>query len=179
MVIDQSFGDMSVTGGLADAKTFTQMMEAALDENPLADVFVRMHPDVAAGHCPGFLDRLPQDPRLYLLHANDCPWSVLDGVETVYCVTSLMGFEGAIAGKRVRCFGMPFYAGWGITEDEMKCSRRTSRRTIDEVVTAAYILYARYVNHAQGVSCQVEDICELLIEERNDCRLSVGYKAKK
>ncbi|MGJ7724790.1 capsular polysaccharide export protein, LipB/KpsS family [Escherichia coli] len=30
-------------------------------------------------------------------------------------MTSLSGFEALLHGKRVFCYGMPFYAGWGLT----------------------------------------------------------------
>ena len=45
------------------------------------------------------------------------PWSLLDAVDAVYTVSSGLGFEAVLAGKRVVTFGSPFYAGWGFTED--------------------------------------------------------------
>ena len=59
---------------------------------------------------------------------------VLARVNAVYTVSSLTGFEALIRGLPVRCFGVPFYAGWGATPDE--ASARTSadaerrRRTV-------------------------------------------------
>ena len=35
-----------------------------------------------------------------------------------------MGFEALLWGKPVRCFGMPFYAGWGLTRDELPAPAR-------------------------------------------------------
>ena len=32
-------------------------------------------------------------------------------------MTSLLGFEALLRGKSVTCLGLPFYAGWGLTDD--------------------------------------------------------------
>lgn len=51
----------------------------------------------------------------------------------MYVVTSQLGFEALLAGKRVHCFGMPFYAGWGLTEDSQSCARRSVERSLEAV----------------------------------------------
>jgi capsular polysaccharide export protein len=38
--------------------------------------------------------------------------------DELHTMTSLSGFEALMHGKRVFCYGMPFYAGWGLTQDE-------------------------------------------------------------
>lgn len=166
LVIDQTYGDMSVTGALANEKSFRFMLQAALDENPEADIIVKTHPDVLAGYRKGYLPTIPDDPRIQLLTDNVSPWSVLDGVRKVYTVSSLLGFEALLAGKEVRCFGMPFYAGWGLTEDELTCSRRTRHCTLDEIFAVAYLKYARYVDPIKGKRCAIEEIIPLLADRR-------------
>ena len=52
------------------------------------------------------------------------PVRLLEKAEAVYCVTSQMGFEALLWGKPVRTFGMPFYAGWGLTQDELPSPAR-------------------------------------------------------
>lgn len=166
LVIDQTLGDMSVTGALADEESFKQMLQAALAENPTAEIIVKTHPDVLAGHRKGYLPTIPADPRIQLLVEDVHPWSVLDGVTKVYTVSSLLGFEALLAGKPVRCFGMPFYACWGLTEDELTCSRRTRNCTLDELFAAAYLKYARYVDPISGKRCEIERIITLLADRR-------------
>jgi capsular polysaccharide export protein len=166
LVIDQTFGDMSVTGALASEQSFQRMLQAALDENPTTEVIVKTHPDVLAGHRKGYLGTIPDHPRIQLLVDDVHPWSVLDSVSKVYTVSSLLGFEALLAGKIVRCFGMPFYAGWGLTEDELTCSRRTRKCTLDEVFAAAYLKYARYVDPISGKRCEIERIITLLADRR-------------
>jgi capsular polysaccharide export protein len=68
--------------------------------------------------------------------------------DEVITMTSLLGFEALLRGKPVTCHGMPFYAGWGVTNDRMRCERRSRPRAIDEILAAAYLRYARYVDPA-------------------------------
>jgi capsular polysaccharide export protein len=166
LVLDQTWNDASMTGGMADERTFARMLQAAIDENPHAEVVVKTHPDVLAGHRRGYLSEIPKHPRLRLLAEDLHPWALLDGVETVYTVTSLMGAEALLAGKRVRCFGLPFYAGWGLTEDEIVCPRRGRQRSLDELFAAAWMLYARYVDPMTGERCGIERIIALLADRR-------------
>lgn len=166
LVIDQTFDDMSVSGALANKESFHKMLQAALDENPDADIIVKTHPDVLAGHRKGYLSTIPDDPRIQLLSDDVHPWSVLDGVSTVYTVSSLLGFEALLVGKNVHCFGMPFYAGWGLTTDELTCDRRTRKCSLDEVFAAAYLKYARYVDPIRKERCEIEQIITLLSDRR-------------
>lgn len=45
--------------------------------------------------------------------------------DEVHTMTSLSGFEALLHGKQVHCYGLPFYAGWGLTVDEHHCPRRS------------------------------------------------------
>ncbi len=49
LVVDQTFGDMSVAKGNASADSFRLMLETAKAENPNAEVWVKVHPDVLCG----------------------------------------------------------------------------------------------------------------------------------
>lgn len=174
LVIDQTFDDMSVTGALANEESFQDMLQAAMDENPSAEIMVKTHPDVLAGHRKGYLPTIPDDPRIQLLSDDVHPWSVLDGVNKVYTVSSLLGFEALLAGKVVRCFGMPFYAGWGLTTDELTCERRTRQCSLDEVFAAAYLKYARYVDPIRKERCEIEQIITLLSDRRRHWHQTQG-----
>ena len=39
-------------------------------------------------------------------------------------MTSLVGFEALLRNKKVYTYGLPFYAGWGLTIDAMPIERR-------------------------------------------------------
>ena len=62
---------------------------------------------------------------------------------------------------------MPFYAGWGITDDRVTCERRKRRLSVEEVFTAAYILYTRYANPYQKRPSDIFDTIEEIVSQRN------------
>ena len=164
LVIDQTFDDCSVTCGLADAETFSQMLAAAVEENPDADIIVKIHPDVLAGKKRGYLTHIENSSsRIHLLAKEVNPLSLIEKVDRVYTVTSQMGFEALLLGKPVECFGIPFYAGWGLTHDRQTLARRTRRRTLEELFAASYILYSRYLNPYTHKTGTLEDVLEYLI----------------
>ena len=49
LLIDQTFGDMAIQYGGADAATFETMFQTAVQENPQAEIWVKTHPDVLSG----------------------------------------------------------------------------------------------------------------------------------
>ncbi|HEV8315232.1 MAG TPA: capsular polysaccharide biosynthesis protein, partial [Burkholderiaceae bacterium] len=127
LVVDQTFGDESIRCGLADDEvSFARMLDAALDEHPGQPVLVKVHPDVLAGRKRGHFERLSpgQAARVTLWASEAHPPSLLESTRCVYAVTSQMGFEALLWGKPVRCFGMPFYAGWGLSGDELSAPSR-------------------------------------------------------
>ncbi len=166
LVIDQTAGDASVSLGMADAQSFTRMLDAALERHAPGHVCVKTHPDVIAGKKQGYLNDAASRAGVTLIAADCSPLSLLAGVDEVYTVTSQMGFEALMLGLPVHCFGMPFYAGWGATIDHMACPRRVRRRSVEEIFAAAYLRYARYVNPVTGGRCDIHDIISLLAEQR-------------
>lgn len=167
LVVDQTAGDASVAGGLADADTFARMLAAAEaaagDEGRL---IVKTHPDVIAGRRQGYLTALAAARGHQVFAEPVNPWSLFDVVDGVYTVTSQLGFEALVAGLPVHCFGLPFYAGWGVTEDAQRCSRRSVRRPLAEIFAAAYLVYARYVDPFTGKAGSLEATIELAADLR-------------
>ena len=176
LVLDQTLGDAAIEGGLADQASFDRMLGAALADEPGADILVRRHPATAAGLKPGWLpDELPGGARFF-----DAPCStasLLAEVDAVYTVTSLAGFEALIRGLPVRCFGMPFYAGWGATRDEIASQRRTTKRTPLEIFAAALMVYARYIDPVTGRACGIEAAIDRLAAFRARADLHAGFTA--
>jgi capsular polysaccharide export protein len=158
LVCDQTFGDLSVQHGGADAADFRRMLEAALSENPACQILVKRHPDVVMGRKRGYLNATigSIDPRIQLI-VEDChAASLLERAEAVYTVTSQMGFEALLWGKKVRCFGMPFYAGWGLTLDDREAPSRRSAVGLEQLVHAALVRYPRYLDPETGEPCEAE-----------------------
>lgn len=108
LVVDQTAGDLSVRYGMATAQAFTRMLQAAFDEYPKAEILVKTHPDVLAGTKQGYLTAINETDRIRLIAQNVNPRALLETVDHVYVVTSLLGFEALLLRKRVTCFGAPF-----------------------------------------------------------------------
>ena len=144
LVIDQTAGDESIAGGLADGESFARMFEAAMAENPGATIAVKLHPEVIAGTKAGYLGDLARREGAVLLAENVSPWALLELSPVVYTVSSQFGFEALMAGCKVVCFGAAFYSGWGLTDDRLSLPRRTRRITRDELAAAVYLRYSCY-----------------------------------
>lgn len=171
LVVDQTVGDMSVQLGGASAKSFTDMLVAAREDNPNATIYLKTHPEVTSGRKAGYLTQIQPDARTVLLRAAINPMSLLDQVDKVYVVTSTMGFEALLAGKPVVCFGVPWYAGWGATDDRCKDSpawaRRKRRRSVEELFAAAYVHYARYLNPVTRQRGNMMDTIAWLVRQKD------------
>jgi capsular polysaccharide export protein len=87
---------------------------------------------------------------------------LLGQVDEVHTLTSLTGFEALLRGVSVTTYGLPFYAGWGLSIDQLHCERRSRRLTLDELVAATLILYPRYIDPRTGESVTPEQAVALL-----------------
>lgn len=174
LVLDQTAGDMSVALGGASAQSFADMLQAALDENPQATIYVKTHPEVSSGRKGGYLTAVQNSARVVVLRAAVNPLSLIQQMSKVYVVSSTMGFEALLAGKPVTCFGVPWYAGWGVTDDRQPnhpaMQRRAAgtgrRRTVDELFAAGYLHYTRYLNPYTHQRGEMADVMHWLVQQR-------------
>lgn len=168
LIIDQTRNDPSISYGMANALTFEIMLEKAKYENPSKRILIKSHPAVIAGAAQGHFDLADKSVDFILSEIN--PWQLLEGADKVYTVSSGMGMEALIAGKTVHCFGMPFYAGWGLTNDELKIDRRTSSVSIENLFSAAYLEYPTYYDPYLDKITTFERVVELLsfMRKQND-----------
>lgn len=167
LVVDQTFGDLSVRLGGASAETFVEMFEAARNENPGAHIYVKTHPEVSSGQKTGYLANLEDIEGVTVIRDAVNPLSLIGRVDRVYVVTSQMGFEALLAGKQVSCFGLPFYAGWGVTDDRQLCVRRGRKRSVREIFAAAYVRYSRYLDPTTHRRGRLADVIRFLAHQRS------------
>jgi capsule polysaccharide export protein KpsC/LpsZ len=172
LLVDQRRGDLSVTKGLADETSFRDLVISACRENPDRTILVKRHPDAMSGGKQSYfssesLAEWGSFPNLVLIDYETNPHALFDCCSKVYVVTSGMGFEALMRGLEVHCFGMPFYAGWGLTKDRRTCRRRKRRRTVEEVFFAACILHSRYFDPTRLVPCCLEEAIEALARARD------------
>lgn len=175
LVVDQTFEDISIKAGLADGDSFIFMLKQAIKEHSSAQVLVKVHPDVISGKKKGYLLSVAKALGCQVVNQNISPWALFEIVEEVYVVTSQLGFEALLAGKKVHCFGAPFFSGWGLTEDHIKVPRRNKyNRTLLQVFYAAYIEYCKYVNPYNGKIMSLEETVFLINDQREFTRKTKG-----
>ena len=79
-------------------------------------------------------------------------------VDEVHTLTSLVGFEALLRGLRVSTYGVPFYAGWGLTDDRHPHPRRTRRLSLDELVCGTLVRYPMYLDPATLAASTPEEV---------------------
>lgn len=158
--------DASITRGSSWIRTNQALLQEVRKQNPQAFVLYKPHPDVQSAGRKGALPQ--KDPQgLYDLLLEDISISeLLSQVHEVHTMSSLAGFEALLRGVQVSTYGLPFYAGWGLTRDMQTCPRRTRRLSLDELVAGTLILYPVYVEPRSGHICNIETIIQLLVQAR-------------
>ncbi len=169
LVVDQSYGDMSIIKGLATEDTFRIMLEKAIAENPDADIIVKTHPDTLTGRNQGgYYTKLKSENNIYAFTSAINPISLIKYVDKVYVCSTQLGFEALMCGKEVHTFGMPFYAGWGLTVDYLTCDRRKNKRSLEELFYITYVLYSHYMNPETNLPCELEEAISYILKLRNE-----------
>ncbi|EAI7262111.1 capsular polysaccharide biosynthesis protein [Campylobacter lari] len=146
LIITQVANDASLKFGLAKDFSTQDMINDAIKENPNAKIYIKIHPDVLSGKKQSDFNAQDLPSKCVVIKENYNPIELLSYFKKVYTKTSGMGFEALMLGCECVCYGMPFYAGWGLTQDKQVCKRRLKKRTLEEVFYAAYILYSEYFN---------------------------------
>ena len=166
LVPGQVESDASIAFGAVDIRTNLDLLRAVRQSRPQAWLIYKPHPDVVAGlrdrgrgeeQAAAYCDEVVQDVSMHEL---------LGAVDEVHVMTSLTGFEALLRGKPVVCWGLPFYAGWGLTEDRHGLSRRSRRLTLDELVAAALLLYPVYLSRVTRRRCTPEQALDELLAWR-------------
>jgi capsular polysaccharide export protein len=138
--------DASIRFGAPGVRTNAGLLRAVREANPGAYVIYKPHPDVVAGlrrkgigedDAYSWCDELLIDVSMAAL---------LNEVDEVHVLTSLAGFEALLRNRRVATYGIPFYAGWGLTQDKVPATRRKRKLSLDELVAGVLILYPAYVS---------------------------------
>ncbi|WP_037307667.1 capsular polysaccharide biosynthesis protein [Ruegeria halocynthiae] len=162
LVVDQARDDAAVIASAGDQARFREMLAVAQEENPGARILIKTHPETIAGHRTGYFSDQDLSDRVSILDQQISPWSVLDGAIAVYTLSSQLGFEAILAGHKPRVFGQPFYAGWGLTQDEHHFPRRQRNLTRAQLFAAAMILYPTWYDPYRDQLCEFETLLDTL-----------------
>ncbi|PID37244.1 MAG: beta-3-deoxy-D-manno-oct-2-ulosonic acid transferase [Rhodobacterales bacterium] len=162
LILDQTAGDASIAHAGATEHSFREMLVTAQIDHPGARIVIKTHPETQAGTRAGHFSREDENDRVTLLDAPVCPWALMEGASHVFTVSSGMGFEAILAGHKPRVFGQPFYAGWGLTEDENPVWRRQRKLTRAQIYAAAMLLYPHYYDPFHDCTTGAEQVITTL-----------------
>lgn len=158
--------DASLRFGAPGIRTNMFLLEAVRAANPDSYIIYRPHPDVTAGirargiaeeQALKWCDEVAPHTSMDLL---------LDAADEVHVLTSLTGFEALLRSKPVICYGLPFYAGWGLTRDVLSIPRRSRQLSLDELVAGALLVYPRYVSRTSNCRISAEQALDELLQWR-------------
>ncbi|MDE1556566.1 MULTISPECIES: capsular polysaccharide export protein, LipB/KpsS family [Comamonas] len=184
LVPGQVEDDASIRFGCDASGVCTNMglLQAARRQFPDAFIVYKPHPDVASGNRRG---KMALHEALNVADHVEVQASVVSCIEAcdvVVTMTSLTGFDALLRGKRVVVHGRPFYAGWGLTEDQLAVPRRHRSRNLDELVACALLHYPLYWDPVLKGYTTCEAVLGQLLEQRDSLRetgrlqtLRIGY----
>lgn len=174
IIIDQVANDASITGAGATADSFFAMLAHAKERYSNANIWIKAHP---AGK--GYFT--PKDvPKPFYLDAPCNPIALIRQAQAVYTVSSHMGFEALMLGKAVHNFGVNWYAGFGLTDDDFVKNMpiyqnlirhyqtlNITQPSLSQLFYASYVLYSHYANPATGQACDIETLMNYLTDNRD------------
>jgi capsular polysaccharide export protein len=164
LVPGQVEDDASIRLGAGAVNTNAALLAACRAANPAAVVLYKPHPDIEAGLRDGAVPDADRWADRILTETS--PISAIDVVDEVWTMTSTLGFEALLRGKRVTCTGQPFYAGWGLTDDRAApITRRAALPSLAGLVHATLIDYPRYFDPVTGLPCPVEVVVDRLARD--------------
>ncbi len=163
LVPGQVEDDASIRLGCDTVATNRGLLRGVRAANPQAVVIYKPHPDVEAGLRQGGLPLEEARNIADVVVEDGDPVALMDAVDEVWTMTSLLGFEALIRGKTVTTLGAPFYAGWGLTRDlGNPPDRRDARPSLAQLSHAVLIDYPRYFDPVTGEACPIEVVLDRL-----------------
>jgi capsular polysaccharide export protein len=165
LVPGQVEADASIAFGSPELKSNLALLHRVREMEPDAYLIFKAHPDLVAGarHGKVLPDGFAAACDLAVTDGNVLDW--LDLCHEVHTMTSTVGFEALIREVPVVTYGLPFYAGWGLTTDRLECPRRKRRLTLEELVCGALIHYPRYLNPETGEFTTALKVARVLTSE--------------
>ncbi len=159
LVIGQVADDASIRLGTATIRTADELLRTVRARHPDAFIVYKPHPDVLSGNRNGLIEAAALadvvDP-----HADVV--SLIEACDTVHTLSSLAGFDALLRGKTVHTYGLPFYAGWGLTIDELAQPRRERPLSLAMLVAGVLLRYPVYWDWRLGMYTTPEAVVQQL-----------------
>lgn len=141
LVTGQVADDASIRLGTRGITTSEALLTEVRARRPDAFIVYKPHPDVLSGNRTGLIDasRLADvvDLQADLI-------SLIDSANEVHTLSSLAGFDALLRGKAVFTYGLPFYAGWGLTHDALPQPWRNRNLSLDMLTAGTLLRYPLY-----------------------------------
>ncbi|HDR8988603.1 capsular polysaccharide export protein, LipB/KpsS family [Burkholderia vietnamiensis] len=142
LVPGQVADDASIRLGTRGIRSLDALLRRVRERHPHAFVVYKPHPDVLSGNRKGLVDaaRLAD-----VVDTESDMVSLIEVADEVHTLSSLAGFDALLRGKHVCTYGMPFYAGWGLTDDDLApLPWRERTLTLDMLIAGALLRYPLY-----------------------------------
>ncbi|WP_417329149.1 capsular polysaccharide biosynthesis protein [Halomonas cupida] len=163
LVVGQVESDASIRQGSRTITTNTELLARVRRDHPSAFILYKPHPDVLSGVRDG--GKVPS--TLFDIQVSGDITRLIKLADEVHTMTSLAGFEALIRGTAVVTYGVPFYAGWGLTRDHGQVPARRNRSLkLEELVAGALLLYPHYVDPRTAQPINAETAVTLLRQAR-------------
>lgn len=169
LVPGQVEDDASIRYGCPGIRTNADLLAAARAAHPDAYIVYKPHPDVASGNRSG---HVPLSQTAAFADHVETERSVIGCIEAsdvIHTMTSLTGYDALLRDKRVVVHGVPFYAGWGLTEDNADLgafARRRRKLTLDELVAGTLLRYPLYWDWELSTYASCEATLNRIMEVR-------------
>lgn len=171
--------DLSMQFGALDIKDNLGLLAAVRKDFPDAFIIYKEHPDVYSGVRPGKLSESDVMALADEYITDVAITELFELVDRVCTICSLAGFEALLRGLKVSTYGLPFYGGWGLTDDKYSFERRMTPRDLNELLYITLVSYSRYVNwHTRKITTVESCICQLLKERETRIRLKSSWLSR-
>ena len=173
LVIGQVADDASIRNSLSNTLDCANseninldLISAARARYPEACIVFKPHPDVVKGLRKGAVTHQEIASMVDAVSAEVDILEAIHWCDRLVTVSSLSGFEALLRGKQVTTFGSPFYAGWGLTEDDVTFERRTKTLTLQALVYQLLVEYSHYYDPRHERACEPEVLVKYLSRQK-------------
>ncbi len=172
LLIDQTFGDLSLDYGDANEESFERMFEFATNNWPDHKIVIKIHPDVINQKKKGCIDSSYYLKKNVIVLGDIGQINRLIEHSTAVCVvTSQVGFEALIYKKEVHVFGRPFYSGLGLTFDHNKNNEKVEKHfSLEQLVFSSLVKYQICFDPRTKKNCEIEEIMKFIHYSRESSK---------
>ncbi|WP_082724988.1 capsular polysaccharide export protein, LipB/KpsS family [Burkholderia sp. NRF60-BP8] len=142
LVVGQVADDASIRLGARGIDNLDALLRRVRERRPDAFIVYKPHPDVLSGNRNGLTNAAQ---LANIVDSESDMISLIEAADEVHTLSSLAGFDALLRGKTVCTYGLPFYAGWGLTDDDLSpLPWRERTLSLDMLVAGTLLHYPLY-----------------------------------